>query len=152
MAAVGPASQLLRSSCSSPWRREHRHPGPTTASGSSSSGGSLKAYVPTELRDAITQNPDQTFDVIVQGSKNGNANGFYKKLTGDNYSSSVKQQFSSINGVEANLTGSQILALGNTAVRDLDHGERDGQDGRRSAPELELAALALGDRCSGSTG
>ena len=86
--------------------------GTDNGSGSGSSGGSLKAYVPTELRDAITQNPGQTFDVIVQGNKNGNSNGFYKKLTGDGYSSSVQQQFNSIDGVEANLTGSQIMALG----------------------------------------
>ncbi len=87
--------------------------GTDNGSGSGSSGGSLKAYVPTELRDAITQNPDQTFDVIVQGSKNGTSAGFYRKLSGDNYSSSVQQQFSSINGVEASLTGRQILSLGN---------------------------------------
>jgi serine protease AprX len=87
--------------------------GTDNGSGSGSSGGGLKAYVPTELRDAITQNPGQTFDVIVQGSKNGTSAGFYRKLTGDSYSSAVKQQFSSINGVEASLTGRQILALGN---------------------------------------
>lgn len=81
-------------------------------SASSSSGGNLKAYVPTELRDAITQNPGQTFDVIVQGDKNGTANGFYKKLAGDSYGSNVRQQFTSIAGVEANLTGSAILNLG----------------------------------------
>jgi serine protease AprX len=79
---------------------------------SSISGGSLKAYVPTELLSAITQNPSQTFDVIVQGDKNGTANGFYKKLVGDNYGSSVRDQFNSIAGVRATLTGSQILALG----------------------------------------
>src|SRR5437660_10034729 len=84
----------------------------TGASGRGSSGGDLKAYVPTELRDAITQNPGQTFDVIVQGDKNGTANGFYKKLVGDNYGSQVQQQLSSISGVQASLTGSQILSLG----------------------------------------
>jgi serine protease AprX len=84
----------------------------TGASGSGSSGGDLKAYVPTELRSAITQNPGQTFDVIVQGDKNGTANGFYKKLAGDNYGSRVRQQFNSISGVQASLTGSQILSLG----------------------------------------
>jgi serine protease AprX len=86
--------------------------GTSNRSGSNSSGGNLKAYVPTELRDAITQNPGQTFDVIVQGDKNGTANGFYKKLAGDNYGSSVRQQFTSIAGVEANLTGNAILNLG----------------------------------------
>src|SRR6184192_4312292 len=80
--------------------------------GSGSSGGGLKAFVPVELRDAIVQNAGQTFDVIVQGDKKGTASGFYKKLAGDGYDKSVKQQFNSIAGVEANLTGSQILALG----------------------------------------
>ncbi len=80
--------------------------------GSGSSGGGLKAFVPVELRDAIVQNAGQTFDVIVQGDKKGTASGFYKKLVGDNYGATVKQQFNSIAGVEANLTGSQILALG----------------------------------------
>ena len=74
--------------------------------------GGLKAYVPSELLSSIAQNPGQTFDVIVQGDKKGNANGFYKKLAGDNYSSNVRDQFTSIAGVRASLTGSQILALG----------------------------------------
>ena len=44
--------------------------------GSGVSGGGLKAFVPLELRDAITQHSGQTFDVIVQGDKKGSANGF----------------------------------------------------------------------------
>jgi serine protease AprX len=72
----------------------------------------LKAYVPSELLSAIAQNPAQSFDVILQGDKNGTANGFYKKLAGDSYGSQVRDQFNSIAGVSANLTGSQILALG----------------------------------------
>ena len=32
---------------------------------------------------AIQQNPDATYDVIVQGDKKGNANGLYKQITGD---------------------------------------------------------------------
>src|SRR5581483_3438634 len=80
-----------------------------------SNGGklSLKAAVPSELISAIQQNPSQTFDVIVQGDKKGNSNGFYKQLAGDNYGGAVRQQFNSINGVEAKLTGNQILALAN---------------------------------------
>jgi serine protease AprX len=73
--------------------------------------GGIKAYMPVELRDAITQNSGQTFDVIVQGEKKGGANGFYKKLAGDSYDKSVKQQFNLISGVEASLTGAQILSL-----------------------------------------
>jgi serine protease AprX len=84
----------------------------TGASGTGPSGGDLTAYVSPDLRDAVTQNPGQTFDVIVQGNKKGTANGFYKKLVGDNYGSQVKQQLSSISGVQASLTGRQILSLG----------------------------------------
>src|SRR4051794_15212935 len=80
--------------------------------GNSGSGKGLKAFVPSELLSVIQQNPAQTFDVIVQGEKKGTANGFYKQLAGDNYAGNVRQQFSSINGVEASLTGNQILALG----------------------------------------
>jgi serine protease AprX len=72
----------------------------------------LKAYVPYTLLSQIQQSPSQTFDVIVQGDKKGASNGLYKQLAGDNYSSSVRQQFNSIDGVQASLTGSQILALG----------------------------------------
>jgi serine protease AprX len=83
-----------------------------SSNGTSGSGPSdLKAFVTTDLRSAITQNPSQTFDVIVQGDKNGNANGFYKKLAGDKYGSNVRQQFNSITGVQALLTGKDILAL-----------------------------------------
>jgi len=81
---------------------------------SGSSGGNLKAYVPITLRDAITQTPDQTFDVIVQGDKNGNSKGLYKKLVGDSVSAAaVKQQFNTIDGIQASLTGRQILSLAN---------------------------------------
>jgi len=81
---------------------------------SGSSGGNLKAYVPITLRDAITQTPDQTFDVIVQGDKNGNSKGLYKKLLGDSVSAAaVRQQFNTIDGIQASLTGRQILSLAN---------------------------------------
>ncbi len=88
---------------------------------------------------AITQNPQATFDVIVQGDKKGNANGFYKQLTASGghraATAQVRQQFNSINGVEANLTGKQILSLAKQAVRDVDHAERDGDDvGSRQLP------------------
>jgi serine protease AprX len=72
----------------------------------------LKAYVSPDLLSAIQQNPSQTFDVIVQGDKKGTSNGFYKQLAGDNYGSTVRAQYNSINGVEASLTGTQLLALG----------------------------------------
>src|SRR5947208_11541550 len=80
-----------------------------SVAGAGLSGGStssinskdLKAFVTTDLLSSIQQNPSQTFDVIVQGDKKGNANGFYKKLVGDKYGSNVRQQFNSIAGVQA---------------------------------------------------
>ena len=79
---------------------------------SSVNTGGLSAYVPTELLSSIAQDPGQTFDVIVQGDKNGNSNGLMKQLAGDSLSSTVKAQFTSIDGVRSSLTGKQILSLG----------------------------------------
>jgi serine protease AprX len=74
-------------------------------------GMGLKAYVTPTLLSQVQQSPSQTFDVIVQGDKKGTSAGLYKQLAGDNYSGNVTRQFSVIDGVEANLTGKQILAL-----------------------------------------
>ena len=83
----------------------------------SASDAALKAYVPVSLRDAITQTPDQAFDVIVQGDKKGTSNGLYKQILGDSSTAStaasVRQQFNSIVGLQANLTGKQIATLAN---------------------------------------
>src|SRR6266536_3934227 len=84
---------------------------------SGSSGGGFKAYVPVSLSDAITQTPDQAFDVIVEGEKKGTSNGLYKQILGDldtaSAAASVRQQFNSIDGLQANLTGKQIATLAN---------------------------------------
>jgi serine protease AprX len=81
---------------------------------SGSSGDKLKAFVPVTLSDAIAQTPGQTFDVIVQADKQGNSNGLYRKLLGDGVSAAaVKQQFNAIDGIQASLTGRQILSLAN---------------------------------------
>src|SRR5207253_8157041 len=86
-----------------------------TAAGSSngSSGSSVdNPKVAITLSDAIAQTPDQTFDVIVQADKNGKSNGLYKKLLGDGVSAAaVRQQFNAIDGIQASLTGQQILSL-----------------------------------------
>jgi serine protease AprX len=83
--------------------------------GSSGSGGDkLRAFVPVTLRDAIAQTPDQTFDVIVQADKQGNSSGLYRKLLGDGVpAAAVKQQFDAIDGIQASLTGRQIMSLAN---------------------------------------
>jgi serine protease AprX len=83
--------------------------------GSGGSGGDkLEAFVPVTLRDAIAQTPDQTFDVIVQADKQGNSSGLYRKLLGDGVpAAAVKQQFNAIDGIQASLTGRQIMSLAN---------------------------------------
>ena len=82
--------------------------------GNGSSNG-LKAYVDASLLSAAAQNPAQSFDVIVEGDKQGNSNGLYKQLVGDSAfggsTVQIQQQFSSINGLQASLTGQQILSL-----------------------------------------
>ena len=76
----------------------------------------LKAYVEDSLLASVQQNPKQSFDVIVQGEPGGKAVGLLDKLFSDKDGDSVgkadvRQQFTSINGLEANLTGKQILHL-----------------------------------------
>ena len=78
----------------------------------------LKSFVPSALISAIQQNPNATYDVIVQGDKKGNSNGLYKQITGDKgpagaTTAQIRQQFNSIDGLEANLTGRQIAFLAN---------------------------------------
>jgi serine protease AprX len=92
-------------------------PGPGKLSGANHSG--LKAYVEDSLLAAIQQNPKQSFDVIVQGSPDGKASGLVKKLLGDTSGSAdehlsaadVRQQFNAIDGIQATLSGKQILHL-----------------------------------------
>jgi serine protease AprX len=85
--------------------------GATVTSKSDNGGKSKLTNVSTDLLSAIQQNPSQTFDVIVQGDKKGTSSGFYKQLVGDKYGPNISQQFNSIVGVDASLTGKQILAL-----------------------------------------
>ena len=86
----------------------------SAAGGNGASGPATGALVPASIASAIQQDPAQKLDVIVEGAKNGNSNGFYTKLLGGNAgvaSSQVRQKFLSINGVHASLTGRQILLL-----------------------------------------
>ena len=76
----------------------------------------LKAYVEDSLLASIQQDPKQSFDVIVQGEPGGRAVGLLSKLftdrDGDGVGKAdVRRQFSSINGLEAVLTGRQIVHL-----------------------------------------
>ena len=62
-----------------------------------------------------SRTPAESFDVIVEGDKQGNSNGLYKQLVGDSAfggsTVQIQQQFNSIDGLQASLTGQQILSL-----------------------------------------
>jgi serine protease AprX len=86
------------------------------------SGGNhngLKAYVEDSLLAGVQANPKGTFDVILQGDRAGKTSGFLSKVLSDTSGSAdehmsaanVRQQFSAIDGIEANLTGKVILHL-----------------------------------------
>jgi serine protease AprX len=73
-----------------------------------------KAYVDPSLASAVQQNAGGTFDVIVEGDKSGKSNGLYTKLLGSGSGLSageIRQQFLSLNGVHALLTGAQIASV-----------------------------------------
>jgi serine protease AprX len=79
----------------------------------------LRAYIPGALLSAAQQNPKQSFDVIIQGSRKEKAGNFLKKAFQDSQQNGqsvdtkqVKHQFMAIDGARISLTGWQILALG----------------------------------------
>jgi serine protease AprX len=92
--------------------------------GSGNKSGDLKAYVPDTLLSAIQQNPQQTFDVIVQGDPKQKAHGLIQKLLANKSGSSdenvqsgnVKQEYTSIDGAQLSLTGKQILRIAKNGI------------------------------------
>jgi serine protease AprX len=84
------------------------------SSGSGSSGnGTSSLYLAPSLKSALQTNPSATFDVIIQGDSSAK-NVLTNKIaqyTGDSSKKSIKAQFTSINGVEAKLTGTQLNQL-----------------------------------------
>ena len=96
------------------------------AAASGASAGSLgshpSTYVQSSLVSAIQQNPNQTFDVILQGVSTGNSKGLLAKILRDQVDSGtsssdsvgatdVRAQYDSINGVQATLTGRKLQRL-----------------------------------------
>jgi serine protease AprX len=91
--------------------------------GGGSNGGArhdnLKSYVADTLLSSIAQDPNQSFDVILQGDRKESTPGFLRQILNDKSGSSdenvspsdIKQQFDSIDGAELTLTGKQILRL-----------------------------------------
>jgi serine protease AprX len=79
----------------------------------------LRAYIPGALLSAAQQNPTQSFDVILEGSRKDKASNFLKQAFQDAQQNGqsvdakqVKRQFTAIDGAQVSLTGWQILALG----------------------------------------
>ena len=79
----------------------------------------VHAYIPAALLSAAQQNPKQSFDVIIQGSRKERSGNFFKKAFQDSAANGqsvattqVRRQFTAIDGGRATLTGWQILALG----------------------------------------
>jgi serine protease AprX len=79
----------------------------------------LKAYVPSSLLSAIQQNPNQTFDVIVQGDRSEKSTKVIQKIlqdqSGNNnedvQSNDVKGEFQALSGGQLSLSGWQILFI-----------------------------------------
>jgi serine protease AprX len=77
------------------------------------------AYIPAALLSAAQQNPKQSFDVILQGSRKERSGNFFKKAFQDSSANGhsvattqVRRQFTAIDGGRVTLSGWQILALG----------------------------------------
>ena len=98
--------------------------GVSSHTGGNGKYGNLKSYVPYSLLSAIQQNPAQSFDVILQGDPKQKAHGFIQKVLADKSGSSdenvqsgnVKQEYSSIDGAQATLTGKQILRIAKNGI------------------------------------
>jgi serine protease AprX len=84
------------------------------AAGSGGNGVGTTVFVQPSLLSAIRQGPSASFDVIVEGDKKGNSNGLYSMLLGSGSGLSageIREQFLSLDGVHASLTGTQIQQL-----------------------------------------
>ena len=96
----------------------------------------IRAYIPAALLGAAEQNPKQSFDVILQGSRKERSGTFFKKAFQDSSANGqsvattqVRRQFTAIDGGRVTLSGWQILALGMsrnvTAIIPNEHGEAE---------------------------
>jgi serine protease AprX len=85
-------------------------PGPAAAN----ARPALISYVQPSLAAAAQQSPSQSFDVIVEGERQGKAATLLKKLDGTVRAKDVRRQFRSLDGAQATLTGAQIQQLAHT--------------------------------------
>jgi serine protease AprX len=81
----------------------------SASSGSNSGPGEGYAVVPASLLANAAANPLASFDVIVQGDKDSSSSRVADEVRKENGNS--KRRFMSVHGVQASLTGAQLLKL-----------------------------------------
>jgi serine protease AprX len=82
---------------------------PMASSASLSDSGKALAFVPDSLLAQAAANPLQQFDVIVQGTRDRSVRDTGKEVTNEN--GQLKRSFLSVSGVEALITGKDLLKL-----------------------------------------
>jgi serine protease AprX len=82
---------------------------PVAGSAASGKSGSDSAVVPNSLLTAAAANPEQMFDVIVQGNKDRSVSDTGNEVTNEN--GKLKRKFLSLNGVQASISGKDLLKL-----------------------------------------
>ena len=80
-----------------------------SASSINSGPGSGSAVVPDSLLAAAAANPLKEFDVIVQGTRDRTVSDTGKEVTNEN--GKLKRKFLSLNGVQASISGKDLLKL-----------------------------------------
>src|SRR3954468_10260845 len=82
---------------------------PMASNASSSDSGKALAFVPDSLLAEAAASPLQQFDVIVQGTRDRSVNDTGKEVTNNN--GQLKRSFLSVSGVEASVSGKDLLKL-----------------------------------------
>jgi serine protease AprX len=82
---------------------------PMASNASSSDSGKALAFVPDSLLAQAAASPLQQFDVIVQGTRDRSVNDTGKEVTNNN--GQLKRSFLSVSGVEASISGKDLLKL-----------------------------------------
>ena len=82
---------------------------PVAGSASNNSDGKAVAFVPDNLLAEAAASPLKEFDVIVQGDRDRSPSDTGKEVT--NSSGKLKRSFLSVNGVQASITGKDLLKL-----------------------------------------
>jgi serine protease AprX len=84
-------------------------PGQNGQNGQNGDGKKAATIIPASLLANATANPSQVFDVIVQARQGDSSNDANNDVNNEN--GNTRKRFSSLTGVQAGLTGKQILKL-----------------------------------------